>query len=122
MRHVIGLRAAGMALRVILLNVQPEWAPPRSREEEEEGKRLHVRAADRATRRPRALLKAADIPYDDRMLLGPTAESIVKLARTSRCSHIVMGMRGLGAVARVVLGSVSLKVLQLAEVPVTLVK
>ena len=121
-RHVIGLCAAGMAVRVLLLNVQPEWAPARSTEEEEEGKRLHARAADRATRRAGALLKAAGIPYDERMRVGPAAESIVKLARTSRCSHIVMGMRGLGAVARVVLGSVSLKVLQLADVPVTLVK
>ena len=121
-RHVIGLRSAGMALRVLVLNVQPEWAPARSRGEEEEGKRLHARAAERATRRAGALLKAADIPYDERMLVGPAAERIVKLARTSRCSHIVVGMRGLGAVARVVLGSVSLKVLQLADVPVTLVK
>jgi nucleotide-binding universal stress UspA family protein len=33
-----------------------------------------------------------------------------------------MGMRGRGALARVVLGSVSMKTLQLAEVPVTLVR
>jgi len=33
-----------------------------------------------------------------------------------------MGMRGLGALARMVIGSVSMKVVQLADVPVTLVK
>jgi nucleotide-binding universal stress UspA family protein len=41
---------------------------------------------------------------------------------TRRARSLVMGMRGLGAVARLVLGSVSMKVLQLADVPVTLVK
>ena len=37
-RHVVGLHVAGMALRVLLVNVQPEWAPARSSEEEKEGK------------------------------------------------------------------------------------
>lgn len=121
-RHVVALHAAGLALRVLLLNVQPEWAPARSREEEKEGKRLHVEAADAATRRARSLLQAAGIPHENRMLVGSAAQLIVKLARKTGCSQIVMGMRGRGAVARVVLGSVSLKTLQLAEVPVTLVK
>ena len=122
MRHVIGLRAAGMALRVLLLSVQPEWAPARSKEDENEGKRLHVQAAARATRSVRALLEAAGVPYENRMLVGSPAEIIVRLASTQRCSQIVMGMRGRGAVARVMLGSVSMKTLQLARVPVTLVK
>jgi nucleotide-binding universal stress UspA family protein len=121
-RHVIRLSVSGMALRVVLLNVQEPWAPARSRAEEEEGKRLHAQAANRAMRRARALLKAAGIPFDGRMLVGPAAERIVRLARDRRCSHIVMGMRGLGALARMVIGSVSMKVVQLADVPVTLVK
>jgi nucleotide-binding universal stress UspA family protein len=121
-RHVIGLASAGMSLRVLLLNVQPEWAPPRSKQDEAEGKRLHARAADRATRRARALLEAAKIPHEVQMRVGPAAESIVKLARTARCQGIVVGMRGRGALARVVLGSVSWKLLQLADLPVTLVK
>ncbi len=111
-----------MALRVLLANVQLPWAPARSREEESEGKRRHARAAARATRAARALLERAKIPYEMRMRVGSEAESIVKLARAKRCDQIVMGMRGLGAVARVVLGSVSMKTVQLADTPVTLVK
>ncbi|HSE01400.1 MAG TPA: universal stress protein [Burkholderiales bacterium] len=42
--------------------------------------------------------------------------------RAQRCDQIVMGMRGRGAIARVVLGSVSVKTLQPADAPVTLVK
>jgi nucleotide-binding universal stress UspA family protein len=121
-RHVIALRAAGMALQVVLLNVQPDWAPPRSDDEDNEGKQLHVQAAGRATRRARALLEAAQVPYESRMLVGSAAQSIVRLARTGGCRLIVMGMRGHGAVARAVLGSVSLKTLQLATTAVTLVK
>jgi nucleotide-binding universal stress UspA family protein len=121
-RHLIRLRAGGMALRALVLNVQPEWAPSRSAAEEKEGRRLHALAAQRATRRARSLLTAAQIPFDERMQVGDAAEHIVRLARARRCSQIVMGMRGLGAVARIVLGSVSMKVLRLANVPVTLVK
>jgi nucleotide-binding universal stress UspA family protein len=121
-QHVIALAAAGLALRVLLVNVQPEWAPARSKADAEEGKRLHVRAAARATRRASALLKAANVPYETRMRVGPAAETLVKLARSARCSGIVMGVRGRSALARVVLGSVSLKTLQLTDLPVTLVK
>ena len=121
-RHVIRLHAAGMALHVLLLNVQDEWAPARSAEEEKEGRRLHALAAGRATRRARSLLTAAQVPFDEHMRAGAAAERIVQLARKARCSQIVMGRRGLGAVARMVVGSVSMKVIQLADVPVTLVK
>jgi len=48
-------------------------------------------------RRARSLLTAAQVPFDEHMRVGAAAE-------------------------RIVLGSVSLKVIQLADVPVTLVK
>lgn len=121
-KHVIGLAASGMALRVLLANVQPAWAPPRSREDAEEGKRLHEQAAARDTRRARSLLEAARVPYEMRLRVGPAADELVKLARSARCSAIVMGLRGRSALTRVVLGSVSMKTLQLSGLPVTLVK
>jgi nucleotide-binding universal stress UspA family protein len=121
-KHVVGLQSTGAALRVLLLNVQPRWAPALSEEDAAEGRRLHQQAATRALRSARALLEQAKTPYETRMLVGDAAEHIVKLARTQRCSHIVLGRRGRSAMARVVLGSVSMKVLQLADRPVTLVK
>lgn len=48
-RHVVGLHAGGSKLQMLLLNVQPEWAPARSDEDEREGRRLHARAAARVT-------------------------------------------------------------------------
>ncbi|HET9042709.1 MAG TPA: universal stress protein, partial [Burkholderiales bacterium] len=41
---------------------------------------------------------------------------------THHCEGIVMGTRGLGSVATLVLGSVAHKVLHLTHVPITLVK
>jgi nucleotide-binding universal stress UspA family protein len=121
-RHVIALHESGMALRVVLVNVQLPWAPARTREEAKEGERRHARAAAQATGPARRLLERANVAYESRMVVGDEAESIVRLARSKRCHQIVMGMRGRGAVARVVLGSVSLKTLQLADTPVTVVK
>jgi len=121
-KHVIALHESGLSVRVLLVNVQLPWAPARDREEESEGNRLHARATARATRSARALLERAKVPHKSLMLVGDEAASIVKLARARRCAQIVMGMRGRGAIARVVLGSVSMKTLQLADTPVTLVK
>jgi nucleotide-binding universal stress UspA family protein len=121
-KHVIALHTSGMALQVLLLNVQPEWAPPRSRDEKREGVRLHLAAGERATRSAKSLLALAGVPFKSALRVGPAAEHILKLAREKRCDQIVMGSRGRGALAGLVLGSVAMKVLQLAGVPVTVVR
>jgi nucleotide-binding universal stress UspA family protein len=54
--------------------------------------------------------------------IGAAAEVIVAYAAEQGCDAIVMGTRGMGAVAGVVMGSVAQKVVHLASVPVTLVK
>ena len=53
---------------------------------------------------------------------GDPATTVARFAKTMRCSEIVMGTRGRGRTAVFVLGSVALRVVQLAEAPVTLVK
>lgn len=54
--------------------------------------------------------------------VGNPAQEIVALAREGGFGQIVIGSRGLGGLKGIFLGSVSLKVLQLAECPVTVVK
>lgn len=121
-KHVVALQTNGLAFRVLLLNVQPAWAPARSRQEKREGTRLHLEATERTTRRAKSLLDRAGIPWKSALRIGAAAENILRLARDKRCDQIVMGTRGRGAVAGILLGSVAMKVLQFASVPVTLVK
>lgn len=67
-------------------------------------------------------LDAAQIPYIFHIGLGEPAEVIVRYAREKSCDQIIMGTRGLGSVSGLLLGSVAMKVLHLASVPVTFVK
>ncbi len=67
-------------------------------------------------------LDDAGVPYVFDFQFGDPAETIVREATAHGCSHIVMGTRGLGAAAALVLGSVAYKTIHGAGVPVTLVK
>jgi len=68
------------------------------------------------------MLSAAGVPYSLHVVSDDAAEAIARCAREQQCELIVMGTRGMGAVAGLALGSVATKVLHLAVVPVTLVK
>ena len=85
-------------------------------------RKLAARRSARALRESRAMCRAAGTHYETRAELGPVAETINRLARELRADQIVMGTRGHGAIGRLFLGSVATKVVELASVPVTLVK
>jgi nucleotide-binding universal stress UspA family protein len=74
-----------------------------------------VQAAETAAR-------DSGIPCTGQVRIGQAADEIAACARETRCDAIVMGTRGLGRVAGLVLGSVANRVVHLATVPVTLVK
>lgn len=69
-----------------------------------------------------AILKDSGVPHETEVVRGFAPETIAKRAEALDCSGIVMGTRGLGAIANLVMGSVATKVVHLAKVPVTLVK
>lgn len=75
-----------------------------------------------ALRPAQALLDAAGVSYQEKIAIGPVAQTIAKYASEQDCDLIMMGTRGLGAVGGFVLGSVATKVLNLTDVPVTLIK
>jgi len=54
--------------------------------------------------------------------MGNPAKDIVDYAHAEGIKHIVIGSRGMGSLRGIVLGSVSSKVVQLADCPVTIVK
>ena len=122
--HVVMLAEINPALEVVLLNVQPEiddWQVRRFLKKEEVEAMEESRGGD-ALQSARALLDAAKVNFVPQVLIGPVAETIARIALEQNCDGIVMGTRGLGAVAGAVLGSVASQVVHLSDVPVTRVK
>ena len=67
-------------------------------------------------------LREAGVRFSTHAVSGRAAERIVELARALKCGRIVLGTRGLGSLAGLLLGSTSYQVIHLADVPVTLVR
>jgi nucleotide-binding universal stress UspA family protein len=70
----------------------------------------------------KALLDHAGIEYTEHILVGQIATTIADYAKKHQCNQIIMGTRGLGSFSGMVLGSVTTKVLNLVDIPVTLIK
>ena len=75
-----------------------------------------------AVKRALAEAEVRGIEADYDILDGDPAERIVELARSRDADLIVIGSRGLGAIASVLLGSVSKRVLRDADRPVLVVR
>ncbi|MFC4931596.1 universal stress protein [Massilia sp. GCM10023247] len=69
-----------------------------------------------------AALEQAGARYMLHCRFGSPASEIADYARAAGCDAIVMGTRGRGALANLVIGSVAMQVVKQVEVPVTLVK
>lgn len=70
----------------------------------------------------RKLLETANIQHDIVIRLGHTAQEILDCAKEGKFDLIVMGSKGRGAVADLLIGSVAARVLAAAQAPVLLVK
>jgi len=66
-------------------------------------------------------LDAAGVKYVSYRLVGAVAETIVEQAKQLDSAMIFMGTRGMTALANMVLGSVTTRVLHLAHIPVVLI-
>lgn len=111
----------GENLSIIALNVQAPMPPSRfvTRAMIDGHRERESRAALKSAR---ALAKRLGVPVDWQVLVGSAAPTIARIAKAQRCTGIVMGTRGLGRLPGFVLGSTAMRVVQLADVPVTLVK
>jgi nucleotide-binding universal stress UspA family protein len=67
-------------------------------------------------------LRAAKIAYTPHILVGPVAETLSRFAGQQRCDLILIGTRGMTATANAILGSTATKLLQIATVPVLVVR
>lgn len=70
----------------------------------------------------RQILDHAGVQYAVRCRVGAAAGAIASEVNESQCDGIIMGTRGMGAIANVMIGSVASHVVHLVHVPVTLIK
>lgn len=83
---------------------------------------FHQEEASLALKPARDLLDAAGVKYTAYIKIGAIAEEITQLAEKLGCDQIVMGTHGRGAIGDLLMGSITLKVLHLAQIPILLVK
>ncbi len=123
-QFLLGLAGERGPMELHVLNVQPpvRYLTILEAGAGERAARMQLEAGREAAASVCALLEGAALQYELHVVSDEPAEAIVRLARERSCGMIVMGTRGMGAIANLVLGSVALKVIHLAEVPVTLVK
>jgi nucleotide-binding universal stress UspA family protein len=124
---VDGSPASEKAVRFVVEDLLPEWqlrnteivlvhAMPLLKypEVKEAGKRLFKRHADR--------LVKAGFTVTEAPRLGRPADEIIAVAKQKQADLIVMGAKGLGAVGRFILGSVSTRVAQQSPCSVLVVR
>lgn len=85
-------------------------------------KQYHQEEGLKSLENARKLLDQAGISCQYHITVGDSAEMIVRFAKEQKYNQIVMGPRGKGNIEGLLLGSVTNKVMQSAQIPVLLVK
>lgn len=121
--QLVALAGRGVAVDVHLLNVQPGLPGDVTRfVPGDHLSSYHHDAGMAVLASAQAQLDAAGLPHTPHVGVGPPAPTILHFASTLGVEIIVMGTRGRGAVAELLLGSVASGVLQAAAVPVLLIR
>jgi nucleotide-binding universal stress UspA family protein len=84
--------------------------------------RYYGEESDAAMKPAIELLHARGVTFHAAKLVGEAAPEIVRHAHASGCDLIVMGTHGHGAMASLVLGSVTTQVVSASKVPVLVLK
>ena len=110
-------------LDIHLVNVQAPFPHDVSRfASHEQMTDFHREESKKYLRGACEVLDAAGAKYTCHYLVGKVDEAITELAETLHCDQIVMGTHGRGALKEFLVGSITLKIVHLAKVPVLLVK
>ena len=121
--YVVAWSKSGLADEVHLVNVQ---YPVPSAVTTFVGKRAvsgyHHDEGIKAVEKAKAKLEASKIPHQVHIGVGTPGDVIVQFAKDFDCGAIVIGTRGLGGTAGLLLGSVTRDVIAEADIPVTLIK
>ncbi len=109
------------APEVHLLNVQHSL-PGTIKGVADQAKQYHHDEGIKALAHARRVLDDAKVKYSYHISVGEVGEVVAHFVNELQCDQVVMGTRGMGSVANLVLGSGATKVLHLVQVPVMLVK
>ncbi|TFW05519.1 universal stress protein [Oxalobacteraceae bacterium OM1] len=109
--------------KIELLNVQQAaLVREHASHSAQEIRNMQENAAEHILQAAAKLASAEQINCETTWRVGTPADEIIRQSQDRHCDAIVMGTRGLGAIASVMLGSVSARVVHGANAPVTLVK
>ena len=110
-------------MSVVLVNVQPSLSADITRfVASDMVDEYHKEESEKAVADALARLNSGTIEFGTRFLVGDAAHIIAELANEMDCDGIVMGSHGHTGVVGALMGSIATKVVNLANVPVTLVK
>lgn len=104
-----------------LLNVQHSL-PGTIKGVADQAKQYHHDEGVKALVNARKLLDEAGVKYAYHISVGELGEVVAHFVNELKCEQVVMGTRGMGSVANMMLGSGANKVLHMVNVPVLLVK
>jgi len=116
------LNDRGIAIH--LINVQPLVVPQETLlyAPIEQVETFYNKRSGEALESAEKLLQGVGLLFVSHRVVGPIAETILAKQRELECDSIVMSTQGHGRIMGALLGSISARVLHLAQVPVTLVK
>lgn len=84
--------------------------------------RYYAEEAAAALEPAEELLARREVAFTSVKLVGEPGQEIVRHAESAGCDLIVIGTRGHGAVANLVMGSVATKVIAAARIPVMVIR
>jgi nucleotide-binding universal stress UspA family protein len=84
--------------------------------------RAEAKATGQALQTAKQRCDEASVSCVAHIRVGAIAQAIVAGADELQCNAIVMGTRGMNAIASLIIGSVTTKVIPLAHVPMTLIE
>ncbi|UZP68854.1 universal stress protein [Desulfovibrio mangrovi] len=107
---------------IVLLNCRMQVPPMLSSEAYDQAKESLTKRSDELLNPFREMLRAAKVPFIDKIMEGPIEDAIIELADFEKCDLIVMGSRGHSELEGLLVGSTTHRVLQIAACPVTVVR
>jgi nucleotide-binding universal stress UspA family protein len=118
-------RARAFDGSIVLAHVIP-WSPysfntPEENAQRHERREAELRAAKEQLLDPACALVGDDVPCTAVVRHGNRAEVLVSLAREHGADHILVGRTGEGRLRTALFGSVPSQLIQIADVPVTVV-